>query len=181
MTSKRLDERQKMFEQLAKMEKEIVAPQKSYSDFCDLKMAGVYIFWIHKTDLPIELNTQIQITGPKKEIIPVRLDWNFDKEWIPVYIGKTTNLKTRIQNHLKMKTPSSRYQIAESSLKIKLTTSDQLRAGLEHLLYHQNVLDFIKTKVFMSFIPIENMAIRFYFEDYLIGKYCPWFNLDSER
>lgn len=73
------------------------------------------------------------------------------------------------------------------------TTSCQFRSGIELLLIDE--LDeklFWKTiedNICYSFYPLNStdqktdtdMPIRFYLEDYLIGKLRPWFNLDCER
>jgi len=39
----------------------------------------------------------------------------------------------------------------------------------------------VSEKIYLSFVEIKDFRERFYIEDYLIGHFLPWFNIDSER
>lgn len=43
------------------------------------------------------------------------------------------------------------------------------------------LLDFIRERIQVSYIPLDGLGNRFFAEDLAIGKGKPWFNVDSER
>ncbi|WP_452223711.1 hypothetical protein [Lacinutrix chionoecetis] len=147
---------------------------------------GLYAFWLTNNDGDVErLNRSLEIKGPGNIPKTFTWDWNVNEKYILVYIGKTTTFKSRLTQHLKLKTFS--WEIPEEKTSpYKLTTSCQLRTGIEHLLTAKNQpnnqgLDFIKERIQVSYIPLDGLGNRFFAEDLAIGKGKPWFNVDSER
>lgn len=132
-----------------------------------------------------KLNRSQEIKGPGNKPYPFTWDWNVNDKRILVYVGKTTTFKSRLSQHLKLKTFN--WVVPEDKTSpYKSTTPCQLRSGIEHLL-SANIrstnlgLDFIRDRIRVSYIPLEGLGNRFFAEDLAIGKGKPWFNVDSER
>jgi len=152
--------------------------------------AGLYAFWWigEKRELLKETQRNIVLKGPGEK--PVKLRY---EDWFPkdapypcLYIGKSTNLKKRISQHLLVNDSGRIYPRTHHFEKVKpKTTSCQLRTGMEHIFPNdKNPISKIMEHVGLSLrISTEEAAVveRFYLEDYSIGYYRPWFNLDSER
>ena len=152
--------------------------------------SGVYAFWWigHKEDL-LDANTTMIVKGPSEK--PVLIEY---KEWWPseleypcLYVGKSTNIKKRFSMHIRNGTNGRMHESPnEMNEKVKpKTTSCQLRSGIEHVFKdEQNPLKLIHENVGFSYEVIEGdnaIVERFFKEDLLIGKWRPWFNIDSER
>ena len=132
---------------------------------------------------------KITLKGPGGELITLKYETWFPKglSYIPLYVGKTTKLKSRISQHLlQNKFPGRVHAKPENHRKVKpKTTSCQLRAGIEHIFPNErNPRDFIFNNVGLSYLGVqgkESTSKRFYLENFAIGYLKPWFNLDSER
>jgi len=154
-----------------------------YKNFDNKNKEGIYVFWYFNRDNKIqELNRNLIIQGPNKENKKINWDWNLHDKYICLYIGKTVNFKNRISKHLLLKTD----KLINENIKqlYKKTTSCQLRSGFDYLYSKKNNIN-IKNEIiehlYLSLYYEKNFVKRFYIEDYLIGKFCPWFNVDSER
>jgi hypothetical protein len=123
--------------------------------------------------------------------------------FLPVYIGKSTNIKSRIGQHImvtiksrkdylcKGKTAQNDYeeknnysQDKSAEYIVKRNTSSQFRAGLEYLFKSMGETDayeYIWTNAYLSVLYESDFKVRFYSENYLIGKMMPLFNIDGER
>ena len=152
-------------------------------------VGAVYCFWwMGNKKTLFNSNRTIKIKGPGGKYITLRHENLFPKDlsYAPLYIGKTTKLKSRIRQHLLLKSPERVHHKPRNFKKIKpKTTSCQLRAGVEYIFPNENKpRDFILNNVGLSFLEIsgkESVSERFYLEDFAIGYLKPWFNLDSER
>jgi len=152
-----------------------------------LKSIGaVYCFWwLGKRKELMRSEKRIILSGPgKKDVFLEHQDW-FPKDlpFIPLYVGKTTKLKTRISQHLLRKLLNRVHTKPKNLKKVKpKTTSCQLRAGIEQIFPNkEKTLEFILENIGLSFIEEELPGRRFYLENFTIGYLRPWFNLDSER
>lgn len=152
--------------------------------------SGVYAFWWlgDKRDL-LSANTQMTLKGPgEKPVVIEYKDWWPDElEYPCLYVGKATKIKTRFSQHIRNGTDGRMHpspNTRNDKLKPK-TTSCQLRFGIEHIFKNEtNPLKLIHKNVGFSYEQIngENAIVeRFFKEDLLIGKWRPWFNIDSER
>lgn len=151
---------------------------------------GVYAFWWlgDKRDL-LKANRQITLKGPGKKPVTVEYKdwWPCELEYPCLYVGKSTGIKNRFSQHIRNGT-SGRMHVSPNSRHDKIkpkTTSCQLRFGIEHVFKNEiNPLKLIHENVGFSYEKIngENAIVeRFFKEDLLIGKWRPWFNIDSER
>lgn len=147
---------------------------------------GLYAFWLLNNNGDVQkFNRSLEIKGPSNKLFPFTWDWNVDEKYILVYVGKTTTFRSRLSQHLRLKTFN--WVIPKNKTSpYKPTTSCQLRAGIEHLLAAKDQsnnrgLDFIKERIRVSYIPLDGLGNRFFAEDLAIGKGKPWFNVDSER
>jgi len=98
-------------------------------------------------------------------------------------VGKTTNLKTRIRNHIKPNTVNIWGDGSIINFHKKTNTVSQLRIGLERI-FNKQSLELIKNNVSVSYICLagdENAINRFYGEDKLISEFFPLLNIDIER
>lgn len=152
--------------------------------------AGVYAFWWigNKSEL-LNSDRNLILSGPNKKPINIILDdwWPEDLSYPCLYIGKSTNIKDRFLSHIRNGSKQRLHTIEMDGAKIKpITTTCQLRYGIEHIFRkNNNPLEIIFENVGFSYKTIFNgtnqVVERFYEEDLLIGKWRPWFNLDSER
>ena len=143
---------------------------------------GVYAFWWlgDKRDL-LKANTRMTLKGPGGKSITVEYkDWWPDElEYPCLYIGKTTNIKSRFSLHIRNGTSGRMHESPNArNDKIKpKTTSCQLRFGIEHVFNNEtNPLKLIHENVGFSYEKIngENAIVeRFFKEDLLIGKWRP--------
>jgi len=151
--------------------------------------AGVYAFWwVGDRSELMQANRHIVLKGPGG--IPVDVEF---KDWWPpelefpcLYVGKSTNIKNRFSLHIKRGSSGRLHNIPQSNHKQpNVTTSCQLRYGIEHVFkHHAAPIDIIDKNVGFSYstrFPENAIAERFYTEDRLIGIWRPWFNVDSER
>jgi len=126
-------------------------------------------------------NSKVKVT--KGHIIHT-ITW--DTEWfnsrLPcLYIGKTSNLCSRIGSHLMLKT---REWKSNPEYLYKPTSACQFRSGFEHLFQkYPERRKLMLNQVGISFQGFNwnEVAERFYLEDLAIGYFRPWFNIDSER
>lgn len=155
-----------------------------------LKATGaVYcLWWIRNRGALLSSNRRIKLRGPNKKLIDLEFKNWFPEEltYLPLYVGKTTNLKSRISQHLLLKSPFRVHNKPINYEKVRpKTTSCQLRAGIEHIFPNiNNPKDFILQNIGLSFVKVngkDSVTKRFYLEDFAIGYLKPWFNLDSER
>lgn len=138
------------------------------------------------------------IKSKSKKYLKYSYEFTVDKNiydqfnMLPLYIGKSTNLDQRIQQHILNGTTDYGRLVSENELIYKKTTSCQLRSHLEYILCEDSRGRFRKPKERFS-LALENVRVqfykndicdfgeRFYLEDELIGRLKPWFNIDSER
>jgi hypothetical protein len=150
---------------------------------------GVYAFWwIGSKDQLMQANRHIVLKGPKGLLVNVEY-----KDWWPteliypcLYVGKSTNIKKRFSLHIKSGSKGRLHEAHDENHKVRpCTTSCQLRFGIEHVFPTEtNPLDLILNYVGFSYQNISGdnaIADRFFMEDLLVGKWRPWFNIDSER
>lgn len=150
---------------------------------------GVYAFWwLGNKDKLLEANRKVLLVGPNKKLVEVEyLDWWPKNLTYPcLYVGKTTNLKKRFSQHIKRGCKSRLHEIPKNNHKKNVkTTSCQLRYGIEHVFKTESdPLLLINEEVgfsYMTNFDTNAIAERFFTEDKLIGKWRPWFNVDSER
>ena len=153
-----------------------------YSDLVTTE-ACIYAFWIKNIHRTAELlHRELCINGPKGKPEKITWDWNLHENSILLYVGKTTNFKSRIKKHLLLGT--NNWEHKPNNYLNKKTTACQLRAGIEHLLKHSkplNTIDFMLNNILVNAVKLDELTSRFYAEDLAIGKGKPWFNIDSER
>ena len=154
------------------------------------KEKGIYVFWYQKNNEDIDkLKRNLFIKGPKNseenktENNNVTWDYDKEKEFICLYVGKTTVFKERLKKHLLLGTDKLKNKGKNNNQLNKKTTACQLRSVFDYLYSEQEVdiIDKLKNHLWVSFYPIEDFKERFYLENYFIWKFKPWFNLDSER
>lgn len=186
-------------------------PLSGYDTIQDLSNSGIYSIWWTSSDIHIEsLHRQVKLQGKvrnKKEketnpdddnrfqIHEHKWECDLTDQKICLYVGKSSNIKNRIAQHLLISLESDNwytpYSIRKSNkipdLKsdflVKRTSSCQVRAGIEHL-FKKSPPSTIEDKLKhfkLSYILEERFSERFFLENLAIGYYRPWFNLDSER
>jgi hypothetical protein len=151
---------------------------------------GVYAFWwLGEKRVLLNANTQITLKGPGEKPVSVSYKdwWPSELEYPCLYVGKTTRIKNRFSLHIRNGTTGRMHESTnEMNEKVKpKTTSCQLRFGIEHVFKNEsNPLKLIHENVGFSYEEIKGdnaIVERFFKEDLLIGKWRPWFNIDSER
>lgn len=153
---------------------------------------GVYIFWWSRSD-----NFEEQLKGctyqvkAKKSHEVDRIDIRFTKDWIEkatvgnkicLYVGKTTNLRSRISKHIKLGSPTLWKGKSRNTGK-KPNTVSQMRIGLETV-FEKDMLEEIKEQVSVSWAEMDSYSEavnRFFLEDRMISHNYPLFNIDVER
>ncbi|MBK9480376.1 MAG: hypothetical protein IPN99_16310 [Bacteroidetes bacterium] len=168
----------------------VESPLKKYT-----KMHGLYGFWLKKEDVPDfnTLNFKLEVKSKVNEDShKVSWNWNHEEKYIPLYIGKSTVIGERIRQHLGAISEKSWIPkgLEGNFVYKRNSTTCQFRAGLEQLLRNtsglvkpgnQNALDYFKDTVIIKILEEPGVENRFYLEDYSIGYYRPWFNIDAER
>ncbi len=157
-------------------------------------VGGIYAFWLIKEFTnTADLQKKINLWGAGHRKIEVTWEDFKQSNFQCLYIGKTTKLANRISMHLSLGTKEWYNDLPDNRVftdghVLKRNSQCQFRAGFEHLLKYFdediNRIDLIKNHVGITFIPFDgdnHVSTRFYLEDYAIGYYQPWFNLDSER
>ena len=146
------------------------------------QVAGVYAFWFQNQDRKIKtFNRELNILGVNGNLSRLEWYWNLDQDQVLLYVGKTLNVKNRIGQHLKLGTID--WISKNNNTLFKKTTSCQLRSGMEHLAKNtgSNAIKLIEERIGFTFIPIQELEIRFFVENLAIGLGKPWLNVDSER
>jgi len=151
--------------------------------------AGVYAFWwIGDRGQLLNANRHIILKGPGGGDVDVYYHdwWPSDAPYPCLYVGKSTDLKTRFSQHLMRGTSGRAHPVMAGNRKAEpRTTSCQMRFGIEHVFPTEtNPLSLIKKCVGFSYCDgfADNaVAERFFAEDRLVGHLRPWFNVDSER
>ncbi len=131
---------------------------------------------------------KIELSGPGGKLVKA----NLNDQWmgldaslpVPLYVGKTTNIRRRMGQHLML--GSTGKVISSSTRKQRApTTSCQVRAGVERLFPRKsNPIELLRTCLGLSFVVLdgdEHAANRFYLENLAIGRMRPVFNFDVER
>ena len=143
----------------------------------------IYSFWFDNRNRKIKnLKRNFILKGPNSREISSTWDWNLEDDYVCLYIGKKTIFKKRLGLHLLLKTKNL-YE-KESNLINKKTTTCQLRSGFDFLYQKakkENIIEELEKRILISIIEIDDVIERFYLENYLIGHFKPWFNIDSER
>jgi hypothetical protein len=151
---------------------------------------GVYAFWwLGDKDELLNANTHMMLKGPGGESMSVEYRdwWPSELKYPCLYVGKTTRIKNRFSMHIRNGTSGRMHESPnEKNEKIKpKTTSCQLRFGIEHVFNNEKKpLKLIHENIGFSYEVIDGdnaIVERFFKEDLLIGKWRPWFNIDSER
>jgi len=153
------------------------------------EVPGIYAFWwVGDRQKLLDSNRKLILSGPQKTPVSVFLDdwWPQELNYPCLYVGKSTNIKKRFSQHIRRGSRHRLHTIEANGRKIRpVTSSCQLRYGIEHIFRDEgNPLEVIYDEVGFSYktYSADNSTVeRFYEEDYLIGKWRPWFNLDSER
>ena len=151
--------------------------------------SSIYCFWWIGSSSAIKNSRRsMKVKGPSKQLVDIHYEFWHPRQLnnISLYIGKTTNTKRRISQHILLKEENRVYKNIQDNIKPKpKTTSCQLRTGIEFIFPNeQNPKEMILQNVGLSYIIIEGnnaTSSRFYLEDLAIGFFRPWFNLDSER
>ncbi len=153
------------------------------------KCPGVYAFWWigPRADL-MAGNRHISLKGPGGGRVNVEYRdwWPVDLVYPCLYVGKTTNVRQRFYQHVISGCPDRLHQAHPENHKAKpKTTSCQLRFGIEHVFPNKVdplrvILDFVGFSYRTEF-PDNPIAERFFEEDLMVGRWRPWFNIDSER
>jgi hypothetical protein len=151
--------------------------------------AGVYAFWwVGCREQLMNANRHIILKGPGGSDVDVLYHdwWPADAPYPCLYVGKATNLKRRLREHLLPGTAGRAHPPLTRNNKAKpRTTSCQLRFGIEHVFPAETApLTLINDNVGFSWcddFPDNAVAERFFAEDRLVGHLRPWFNIDSER
>jgi hypothetical protein len=151
---------------------------------------GIYAFWwLGDKDVLLQANRQMTLKGPGEKPVTVEYGdwWPKELKYPCLYVGKTTKIKNRFSMHIRNGTNGRMHKSPNKrNDKIKpKTTSCQLRFGIEHVFKHEaDPLKLIHENVGFSYEKMngDNAIVeRFFKEDLLIGKWRPWFNIDSER
>jgi hypothetical protein len=58
---------------------------------------------------------------------------------------------------------------------------EQLLKNTDLISVNQNALDYFMESIVITYFEENDVAYRFYYEDYAIGHFLPWFNIDAER
>lgn len=183
---------------------------KNPKELSTIRIRGLYaLWWLGDWQELLKGNTRVELVT-SRGVKDVTLIWGtagipgycLEKNQFPLYIGKTTNLLQRLSQHLALKTenwykPMKKVQLVAGKAEeqniepvegrlYKRTNLSQFRSGVEHLFkgMDQNIIELIRENVGITFVPIaerEDVSRRFYYEDFAIGYYKPWFNVDSER
>lgn len=154
---------------------------KKYKE--DVSFAGVYIFWFDNFNKYIKsLKRNLSVGGPNGTTQKCEWNWNLDDEKVCLYVGKATNIKKRLGQHLCLKT-GHLYPKTTNYLN-KITSACQFRAGFDYLYQDNkgiNIFTEINSRIHLTILKEDDFIRRFYIEDFLIGRLLPWFNVDSER
>ena len=153
---------------------------------------GVYIFWWNQSKTFEEKlkGCTYQVKAKKSHEVD-RIDIRFTKEWIEkatvgnkicLYVGKTTNLRSRISKHIKLGSPTL-WNGKKRNSGTKPNTVSQMRIGLETV-FEKDMLEEIKVNVSVSWAEMDEYSEavnRFFLEDKMISHNYPLFNIDVER
>jgi hypothetical protein len=131
--------------------------------------SGIYCFcWVDKTLDLHSIQTEIIIkAGKAKQHHSIKLiNWYYDElENKPLYIGKATNLRSRIfQNHLRSSSSNER----------------TLNWWLGQIMPNKQPETTLNDHIGISWILELSDVQRFFMENMFIGILKPWFNLKSE-
>ena len=153
---------------------------------------GVYIFWWSRSnDFEKQLKGCTYQVKAKKSHEVDRIDIRFTKDWIEkatvgnkicLYVGKTTNLRSRISKHIKLGSPTL-WKGKSRNTGRKPNTVSQMRIGLETV-FEKDMLEEIKEHVSVSWAEMDSYSEavnRFFLEDRMISLNYPLFNIDVER
>lgn len=154
--------------------------------------SGVYIFWWNGTNgIKNKLaGCTYQVKAKSTHDVEM-IDIKFSEEWIEkatsenrvcLYVGKTTNLRSRVSKHIKLRSDTLWNGKSRNS-GTKPNTVSQMRIGLETV-FETDMLEEIKQNVSVSWAEMDKYgeAInRFFLEDKIISHYYPLFNIDVER
>lgn len=184
-----MKEKIKLPQEIIHLCKEVIPLRDIYkNNRNNLKPIGaVYSFWWigDKKFLSNKARKKITLKGPGGRLVELEYKMWFPQElpYTSLYVGKATKLKSRISQHLLLKSPGRVHPKPRNHEKVKpKTTSCQLRAGIEHIFPDESKpRDFILDNMGLSFSAIDTVSRRFYLEDFVIGYFKPWFNLDCER
>jgi hypothetical protein len=174
--------------------------QKGDNDPAEKELGGTATYFKNKPD---------DETAEKKtkEYLHYRGTWTFhpvvvdDEVFVPLYVGKSTNVSKRIGQHLswsagfasnyvipaKQKKKSELQKTKKGDLYVipRYNTASQLSDHFHFLFRDKPDLGqaLKKEKIHLSvcFTDFADYESRFFYEDRLIGELRPPFNLDSER
>lgn len=147
---------------------------------------GIYAFWwtgeIDQLRRAVQ-ETPLSFHGPGGRSVRVQ----FDADWlgldagmpIPLYVGKSTGMRNRIGQHLKLGSKGI------STIGRGAKRACQLRAGIDRFFPDTaNTRTIVLDHVGLSYVDLDgdtHAANRFYLEDLAIGLMRPPFNMDVER
>lgn len=167
------------------------------------KSDGCYVFWwIGSEKQLVDAFTNANLKYQLKKSHKRRENNNenyvhvsFTSEWIKaatkelinnqpaicLYVGKSTNIHSRVSKHLKPRTKDI-WRGEEVSFHKKPNTVSQLRIGIERVFGKR--FNKLTSSIAVSFVEMKgdkNAINRFYFEERLIGTLFPLLNIDIER
>jgi len=77
-----------------------------YTDLT-ISKPSIYCFWLKNyTNQVKSMHRVLSIKGPNEEPNELEWDWNITDTNILLYVGKTTNFKNRLKQHLLLGTPT---------------------------------------------------------------------------
>jgi hypothetical protein len=176
---------------------------------------GIYAYWFKGTEDELNkfrkyaMENPLILQGKQKANEYHQIQVNFTEEWLDaatvdgaicLYVGKSTNIPSRITGHIM---PTTRGRLTDEKEKSidylfgdepkepkrkstkKPNSSSQLRIGLERILPHyEDVRPVIMQYVHLSYCDLdgyEESVNRFFLEDLAIGTFHPLLNVDIER
>lgn len=147
-------------------------------------------WWTGPVGILRRCERRVVFKGPRGRDVPVMID----DAWlgltagapVPLYVGKTTKLRTRTRKHLLLKQTKRILPRGRATSRQRApTTTCQLRAGIERLFPNEpDPTGVIRRNVGISFVELpgdKHAADRFFLEDLAIGLMRPPINLDVER
>lgn len=173
---------------------EVISEGEKISDL--KKTEGLYSFWLIKEEVidfdKLHFSLEVKSKKGQEDDHKVTWDWNHDKKYIPLYIGKSTVIGKRIRQHLGPINENNWFENAPKGNFIykRNSTTVQFRSGIEQLVRknksltksdNKNALHYFADKIIIKYFEESEMVDRFYIEDFAIGYFKPWFNIDAER
>ena len=166
--------------------------------------SAIYLFWYKNNGYRLKnlsRTLKVKCSGDKKyQSFTWRQD--IEKKYVCLYVGRTTRLQDRLNEHLLSGDPKNLYKNKKhvnhirkkyrkhgeygKKMRAKPENKDgcQFRSGFDYLYRNRtdeiNIFYEIRKHVYISIYDESDFFTRCYLEHYLIGMLQPWFNLDAE-